>query len=95
MLHKNIPFRRHTARTHKARRMFIGLHCMYWSGLDRDIRWQGQLVKGKIHCSCPLCSCKSTTDRGITTNSFAGYSISDKRKLMSLNDSLKDYERDA
>lgn len=47
----------------------------------------GTLAKGKIHCSCSLCSCKSTKlrncgDKGFTSyNSQKWYSARDRRRF--------------
>ena len=95
MYHKSIPFRRAERRKHMSKRIFIGLHCIYWPSLEKDERRRGQLAKGKVHCSCPICSCKSTQIMGVKTNSLAGYSLSDKRKFNSLADSYNEYFEDA
>lgn len=91
MLHKTITFRRMANRNHAARRLHIGLTCMSWNTLATDIRAQGKLRKGKIHCSCPLCSCKSTKYMNKSTNSLLGYSAADKRKFDALNSSYEEY----
>lgn len=88
MNHRTITYRRHMARVHKARRVFIGLSCMYWPSLETDKRRRGQLVKGKVHCSCPRCACKSTKVWGKHTNSLTGYPASDKRKLDSMREQM-------
>lgn len=94
MYHKTIPFRRTVRRNHVAKRIFIAQHCMYWPSLIKNERRRGQLAKGKVHCSCPLCSNKSTQLMGVKTNSTLNYSISDKRKLNSLADSYNEYFED-
>lgn len=91
MLHKTSTFRRTTNRNHAVRRLHIGLTCMGWGALTTNIREQGKLRKGKIHCSCPLCSCKSTKYMNKSTNSLLGYSASDKRKFDALNSSYAEY----
>lgn len=91
MYHKNIIYRRRADQIHKAYRMNVGIQCMHLYNLINDTKWQGRLVKGKIHCSCPLCSCKSKMDKGVNTNSISGYSVSDKKKLASLADSMTEY----
>ena len=48
----------------------------YWS-----YQFEGCLAKGKIHCSCPWCSVKSSKEA----------LMADKRKLISDLDELKDY----
>lgn len=91
MIHKTKTFRRMTSRNHVARRVYIGLHCLSWEELSTDIKAQGKLRDGKIHCSCPLCSCKSTKYLNKKTNSLAGYSASDKRKFEALNYSYAEF----
>lgn len=91
MLHKTSTFRRMTNRSHAARRLHIGLTCMSWDALATDVRAQGKLRKGKVHCSCPLCSCKSTKYMNKSTNSLLGYSAADKRKFDALNSSYEEY----
>lgn len=92
MKHKNISYRRKSRKKAITRKMFIGLHCMYWTSLETDVRRQGQLSKGKVHCSCPICSCKSTKYMNKTTNSLSGYSVSDRRKFDALNASYEEYK---
>jgi len=45
------------------------------------VKNKGRLSKSKIHCSCYMCSFHET-------------SVSDKRKLMSMNEKLEDYVKD-
>jgi hypothetical protein len=49
----------------------------YW-----HYKYEGELSKGKIHCSCKLCSSK-TKD--------IGYKASDKCKLLNMKQELEDY----
>lgn len=91
MYHKTISYRHKVSKKHMNKRIFIGTHCMHWEYLGTDIKAQGKLRKGKIHCSCPICSCKSTTYLNKTTNSLAGYSAADKRKFASLDQSYNEY----
>lgn len=42
----------------------------------------GQYIKGKIHCSCPLCSAKSKRN---------GYKPSDLRKIESYKNQISEY----
>lgn len=91
MKHNNIPYRRKARRDAIAKKVYIGTHCMYWPNLKTDVRRQGQLSKGKVHCSCPRCSCKSTKYMNKSTNSLSGYSVSDRRKFDALKFSYTDY----
>lgn len=53
--------------------------------------------KGKIHCSCPMCSAK-TKNKGKKRLKHGNYSpsinykISEKRKIDSMRDKIKNYE---
>lgn len=71
MIHKSISYRRHVANTHKIRRIHIAINCMDWKSITTNTRAQGQLRKGKVHCSCPRCSNKSTKANNITSNMYA------------------------
>ena len=84
MHERGISYRRKVRQRAMARKIFIGLHCMYWPSLEKDERAIGRLAKGKVHCSCPLCACKSTKVLGKHTNSLSFYSASDRRKFDSL-----------
>ena len=42
-----------------------------------------QYSKNKIHCSCPICSGKTSRD---------GYTISDKKKLLNFEEQLNEEE---
>lgn len=52
----------------------------------------GQYSKGKIHCSCPICSCKTNNkDRyGKSEN----YKHSDELKHESMNQQIKEYSEE-
>ena len=54
---------------------------------------RGSLAKGKIHCSCPLCRDK-TKNKGKHRSPYSptvNYKASDRRRVDSLADSMKDY----
>lgn len=91
MYRKGLAYRRRAKDNHKNRRVYIGTQCLMWSSLATDVRAQGRLAKGKIHCSCPMCSNKSTKCLNKTTNSLKYYSASDKRKFEKLNYSYEEY----
>lgn len=38
---------------------------------DWTVPYEGMLSKGKIHCSCPLCSAKTGKDGGHSSNMYA------------------------
>ena len=52
-----------------------------------------QYSKNKIHCSCPLCACKT---RGKTVKKTGGpgenWSIQDEKRIEEMNDQLLDNE---
>ena len=58
-----------------------------------------QYSKNKIHCSCPLCSAK-TRNKGRRVNTcnnwapYINYSISDLKKVQSMNDKEEEYFSD-
>lgn len=90
MYERGISYRRRVRQRAIARKTFIGTHCMLWENLETDERAIGRLAKGKVHCSCPLCACKSTKVLGKHTNSLIFYSASDRRKFDSLADSYEE-----
>lgn len=51
---------------------------------------KAHLAKGKVHCSCPICSCKSTKIAGKTTNNKACYSKQDQARIMAMQDEILD-----
>ena len=52
-----------------------------------------QYSKNKIHCSCPLCTCKSKGKKvKQTCGPGENWSISDRRKLEEMNDQILDNE---
>lgn len=91
MYHKSIPARRFERRQHIARKRYIQ-RSIY--GISPEILAKepiGKLAKNKVHCSCPLCACKSTTDNGVRTNSKRNYSIADKRRLARIDSAMHEY----
>jgi len=58
--------------------------CNGW-GFEHD----GQYIKGKIHCSCPMCSAK-TNNRG-RYGAAMNYKHSDMQKLESLDSQEAEY----
>ena len=91
MIHKTSTFRRMMNRNHSARRTHIGVNCLHWDKLKTDKKAQGKLRDGKIHCSCPWCTNKSTKYINKSINSISKYSTSDKRKFNSLESSYDEY----
>lgn len=68
---KGRAYTRYMRKTHISKRMQKDLSCH----MGRWYKFNGQYSKGKIHCSCPMCSTKTRKN---------GYKISDKRKLISM-----------
>lgn len=91
MIHHDIRYRRFTRRNaiQRKRKIAVSSFCFSHEYLA-DPRHVGQWAKGKVHCSCPLCACKSTKVIGKRTNSQAGYSVSDLRKFDTLIYRLKE-----
>lgn len=80
------------SRVHRRRQIYRKHKIVLSMGFD--VRCPGKLSKGKVHCSCPLCACKSTADRGKHTNSHRMYSASDLRKFDALTYRLKEVKED-
>lgn len=96
MIHKNRSTRRFFRRKAINRKSKI-LH-EHNSYHDNIIR--GTLSKNKIHCSCAMCSCKSSKfknakrSKGFVTynpKNHNWYPTSDKRRLEKANSSLEEY----
>lgn len=89
MYHKSRAYRRFQRRRAINRKLHIACNKGFYAseGLE-DPRRKGQLAKGKIHCSCPLCSAKSTRDRGVRNKSIHNYKITDQRVLLDFQNQL-------
>lgn len=89
------------------RKRKIDLDCTWWSEIPADplnfnvyggfYKNLHQYSKNKIHCSCPMCSAK-TKNKGKKRLKHGNYSpsinykISEKRKIDSMRDKIKNYE---
>lgn len=73
MIHKNRCNRRYLRRKKIKRRLKILHEIDLW----HDNIKIGKLSKGKIHCSCNLCSCKSTKLRRCQDKGFESYNCKD------------------
>ena len=60
--------------------------------LENNPKYVGHLVKGKIHCSCPICAAKTNPKRGTLEH---GWKHSDKKKLIKISNELLDEYKDA
>ena len=96
MKHKDIRYRRFERRMHIARKRDIAVFTAWLprSVVKKPTRY-GQLDKGKVHCSCPLCAAKSTKRFGRTYNSLADYTAKDRRKFDSMKAKLIAYYSEA
>ena len=91
MYHKNISYRRQQRKYHIKRKKGIATHVMYYRPqFLADSVNIGKLHKGKVHCSCSLCACKSKKRWGQRNRSIKNWSISDQRKLNSCLEQLKE-----
>lgn len=54
-----------------------------WYALGQAL---GKLSKGKIHCSCPLCSAKTKRYANIRNRSIQSWKASDRRQLLKFKD---------
>ncbi len=80
MYHKNKAYRRsqrHKAIERKKQIIQQVYQCKY-CGVE------GKLNKGKVHCSCPLCTRKTAQ---------IGYKASDRRKLNKLKEEFKNIDK--
>lgn len=84
---KGLSYKRRMDKRHQKRKLLISKRFIS----NPDICYRGKLVKGKVHCSCPLCATKSTKCIGKSTNSLRYYSVSDKRKFAKLTFSYEEY----
>lgn len=53
----------------------------------------GQYIKGKIHCSCPMCASK-TKNRIGWYGSKINYKHSDQQKIDNMYSQIEEYERE-
>ena len=67
------------------------------SKLGKNNAWYehlGQYIKGKIHCSCPLCTAYSKTNtKGKWCKGKKNYKISDQKIIDSMNEQMKEVLR--
>lgn len=83
--------RRERAKHIKRRKSLVEQLCYHWAPA-----FDGMLSKGKIHCSCPLCTTKSKNKgkrRYMKKNYAPNYNWkhSDKIKIDKMNQDLKDF----
>lgn len=94
MIHKNRQNRRYRRRSAIKRKLGI-LRCHFDTSEWLTDSLKGQLAKGKVHCSCSLCSSKSTSLNSShgnrkSSNKRRLYKAGDRRKFESMNYRLKE-----
>lgn len=74
-MNRTKQYRRDEAQKHIRRKEHIikNVYCMHDNWWTRDGEQRNRLSKGKIHCSCPLCSAKTKE---------LGFRHSEKKKLL-------------
>ena len=78
MYRKGRAYRRIANRAAQKRKLLISRRFLIG---EPSACYRGKLIKGKVHCSCPLCARKS----------YMCYSTSDLRKFEHLNSSYDEY----
>lgn len=78
MKNRTTAYKRHKDYTKSKRLQNIKKHV---HGYDMP---RGRLVKGKVHCSCPMCSTKTK---------YRGLKRQDKRGIDEMNSKLREWER--
>ena len=92
MIHRDIRYRRFQRRNAIQHKVKIAASSFSFSPeYLANPRHVGQWAKGKVHCSCPLCACKSTEYFGVHDKSMHNYSASDRRKFMSMQEQITEY----
>lgn len=102
MIHKNRCNRRVVRLRKINHKLRIEKHVFGFSDKHINDMIVPKLDKGKVHCSCNLCACKSTKMRKskysgsghIHYNSKSWYSVNDRRKFDEMTDKLKEHYMD-
>lgn len=89
MYHKRRSYRRSTRVKAIKRRSRIASEVLDWQ-IPSEVT-KGKLAKGKVHCSCPICSCKSTRFYGRTNNSVVGYPKQERARITAMKSEIRDY----
>lgn len=53
----------------------------------------GQYIKGKIHCSCPICTSKTRDRKRAWSGSIVHYKHSDQQKMDRMHSQIEEYEK--
>lgn len=88
MIHKDMRYRRFQRRNAIARKSKIS-RLVYGSPMGTGYtECIGKLDKGKVHCSCAMCSAKTKRNFGKRDRSWKSWKISDIKKMQSLEDKV-------
>lgn len=94
MIHKDIRYRRRQrtrsierkSRIYKATRCLLGI-----TPVLTPVKIGG-FAKGKVHCSCPLCSAKTRRNMGVRDRSLKSWPIRDHRQLSNMIAQISEWE---
>lgn len=89
MIHKNRFNRRKTNYKKAARKQRLVHEC--YPNIEEYYEHYGQYIKGKIHCSCPLCAAKTNRRKGLGAYKRYGknYTRQDMRSIDRLYDTME------
>lgn len=91
MIHKDRANRRVVRRKQIKRKMGILKRTKSWYVDLCTKHGQGELAKGKIHCSCPHCTVKSKKYMGKRNRSELNWCMSDRRKFEHMRAEMEAY----
>lgn len=89
MYHKHRDYHRCARVKAIKRRSRIASEVLDWQTPNEVTK--GNLAKGKVHCSCPICSCKATRLCGRTNNSVVGYPKQERARIIAMKSEIRDY----
>lgn len=92
MIHKDIRYRRKMRAHAIKRKVRIGKASGWFSSGTISAVARGKCAKGKVFCSCPMCSASVSKTWGVRNKSVNNYRVSDRRKFLSLDESLSEYK---
>ena len=91
MIHKDIRYRRKMRARAISRKVRKGKMSGWFSVGTISPVARGKCAKGKVFCSCPLCSASVSRCMGVHYKTVKNYGVSDRRKFLSLEESLKEF----
>ena len=92
MIHKDIRYRRKMRAKAINRKVKTGKATGWFSPGTISPVVRGKCAKGKIFCSCPLCSASVSKYMGVHYKTVKNYGVSDRRKFLSLEESLEEFK---